>query len=553
MLPDAITDYLDKCKKQGVPFGDVEKQLAQNGWGKDKIGLAKQYYDPAGMVAATEPAPVVPADEIAKAASGLQIITAEAVPERKKNGGFKVAVVLIVVAGGVTAVSGIPAYMIATEKLNLGDANFKQTVSEVVFSLPFIQKTPKFILESAISAQKKVQKNSIDLSLAVQSEDLTSLVGLGNLDAEFKGYVNLADSNNPKLDVTVNITKDFSAQIRKNDKMVYFKVNKMPASLLNLLGMEQTKFSQIMQNWIAYDTSPLLTEARKNLDQVQSGQTTTGEEVNKVLLRLANEQILPKIKVTDDKVETTATYKLTFEPDEATLNIIGDQLEQETKKYNQTQVLGISTAQVQAKKLADYIQNLNINLWIGKNDYYLRKGTITFIIKPGEGTPGLKSPVKVSLAMGLSDFGKDITIETPTDTMTPEEAEKQLMEGASSSGLLSPVRQFSQSNNTKRRSDILAILNGLGQYAADHKGNLPPGIKSTPEQISSEGVNICSYLLPDYLAAIPVDPKVNNGQPVTECKGSYATGYTIMENPAKKRLTVNAPEAELGEIISVTR
>src|SRR6266849_3374438 len=41
---------------------------------------------------------------------------------------------------------------------------------------------------------------------------------------------------------------------------------------------------------------------------------------------------------------------------------------------------------------------------------------------------------------------------------------------------INPAKQFSQANNTKRRSDVNAILNAIDQYAADNKGTLPAGV-----------------------------------------------------------------------------
>src|SRR5947209_4187972 len=41
---------------------------------------------------------------------------------------------------------------------------------------------------------------------------------------------------------------------------------------------------------------------------------------------------------------------------------------------------------------------------------------------------------------------------------------------------INPAKQFSQSNDTKRRSDVNAILNAVDQYAADNKGALPANI-----------------------------------------------------------------------------
>ncbi len=118
---------------------------------------------------------------------------------------------------------------------------------------------------------------------------------------------------------------------------------------------------------------------------------------------------------------------------------------------------------------------------------------------------------------------------------------------------INPARQFSKANNTARRSDVNSILNGIHQYAADKKGVLPAGITATVQAISNTGANICANLVTDYLAALPVDPLTNNGASVTDCAVAYTTGYTVVKSATNNRVTVAAPDAELSEVIAVTR
>ncbi len=114
---------------------------------------------------------------------------------------------------------------------------------------------------------------------------------------------------------------------------------------------------------------------------------------------------------------------------------------------------------------------------------------------------------------------------------------------------INPSRQFAQANNTQRESNVNAILNAVGQYAADNKGSLPSGITTTSTDISKAGINICSSLVPTYIPALPVDPKVGS---YTDCT-TYDTGYFISKDSTTGRVTVNAPSAEIGVTISVTR
>lgn len=120
---------------------------------------------------------------------------------------------------------------------------------------------------------------------------------------------------------------------------------------------------------------------------------------------------------------------------------------------------------------------------------------------------------------------------------------------------INPARQFSQANNTKRKSDVSVILNAVNQYMADNKGAVPAGITGVAQNISNTGANICTALVTQYIAALPRDPKVLNGVSVTDCTVAYDTGYTIMQSAANSRITVSVLVAnqELGEAISVTR
>jgi type IV pilus assembly protein PilA len=121
---------------------------------------------------------------------------------------------------------------------------------------------------------------------------------------------------------------------------------------------------------------------------------------------------------------------------------------------------------------------------------------------------------------------------------------------------INPARQFSQANDTKRSSDVNAILNAVGQYSADHKGNLSAlGTISTdpatPTAISSAAVGqaFCTALVPTYIAQLPVDPQTGSW---TDCT-SYDSGYTIVQDTSgTSRITVTAT-GELTPVISVTR
>lgn len=132
---------------------------------------------------------------------------------------------------------------------------------------------------------------------------------------------------------------------------------------------------------------------------------------------------------------------------------------------------------------------------------------------------------------------------------------------------INPARQFQQANDTKRRSDVQAILNAIGSYAADNKGALPAGIPVAPTPAVDPGTTqtICHSLLGAgdtsnatgavYISALPTDPSSGGSANVTSCPatGGTATGYTVQQDSAG-RVTVSAPSTQLASpAISVTR
>ena len=114
---------------------------------------------------------------------------------------------------------------------------------------------------------------------------------------------------------------------------------------------------------------------------------------------------------------------------------------------------------------------------------------------------------------------------------------------------INPARQFASARNAQRWSDINAILNANWQYAVDNNGTLPAAITGTATEICQTG-GTCTGLIDlgvlttaaTYLPAIPADPT-----------GSSANGVGYEISITDGRVTVGAPDAELGVTISVTR
>jgi len=115
---------------------------------------------------------------------------------------------------------------------------------------------------------------------------------------------------------------------------------------------------------------------------------------------------------------------------------------------------------------------------------------------------------------------------------------------------INPGEKLGDKNNIQRRVDARAILDAVYQYSADHNGALPKTITASSTEICKSNIN-CSGLInlsmlttdQKYLNSLPLDPTANSNN---------GTDYYISLS-ASGTVTVSAPRADKGEVISISR
>ncbi len=124
---------------------------------------------------------------------------------------------------------------------------------------------------------------------------------------------------------------------------------------------------------------------------------------------------------------------------------------------------------------------------------------------------------------------------------------------------INPARQFAQARNTQRTSNIRAILDSVGQRMADNQGVFETGCSagaiptSTTPIIGSSTYHIAPCIIPTYIATLPFDPNGASQGYGYNNTNDYNTGYTIHRSSSTNRITVTAPQAELGVTIAIER
>ncbi len=116
---------------------------------------------------------------------------------------------------------------------------------------------------------------------------------------------------------------------------------------------------------------------------------------------------------------------------------------------------------------------------------------------------------------------------------------------------INPAKQLADVRNAQRRIDVNTIMNALYQYAIDNNGIIPTTIPTTTTTAICRTGGTCTSLVDlsilttgqKYIASMPYDPASAT---------INSTNYSITAS-STGRVTINAPGAENGVTITITR
>ena len=124
-------------------------------------------------------------------------------------------------------------------------------------------------------------------------------------------------------------------------------------------------------------------------------------------------------------------------------------------------------------------------MWIDKNHYLTQKSTARLTVKSsGYGSAisanplsmitGQQQEMPISASVKFSKFNETVTVDAPKDAVKFDDLMKTLMpQMQTQTQMQGSQNNFASANDTKRRSDIVQIINAIGAYEADNKGALP--------------------------------------------------------------------------------
>jgi len=123
---------------------------------------------------------------------------------------------------------------------------------------------------------------------------------------------------------------------------------------------------------------------------------------------------------------------------------------------------------------------------------------------------------------------------------------------------MNPGGQIAKARNSQRTADLNTIMNGVRQNIAENRtgsftcatGALPTSTALKMASTGSSTYDIADCVL-IYINIVPHDPAASGAHYTSV--SDYDSGYFIQQNSTTKQVTLSAPSAELGKVITITR
>ena len=408
----------------------------------------------------------------------------DAVIDNSQKGSRKPLLFILLILFFILTLSGLGGltYAVAYEKIKLEKyPDAQKRVSYFVMNLPFMPKSAKYLLAKTAMVHQDVTRQSFDISMAVDSADLSSSLGLSNLDIQAKGALDYSNPKNIFGNLEISFTKEFNMELIKKDEMLYFRLNKLPSLLFAFLGIGTVNFEPIMNKWVAYDTTPLETEARKSITSDREMDPLSEEFIDKNFEKYIDETILSKIKLSSDTEEGYAVHKLALDADSELIDYLGKKLE-ETSRQKGNYVYDQGSA-AEPAKFSDFIKRLKWEIYIDKETYYTRKVIFAIDLEydssDGLGAFSMGSMInplasnnkaKIVLAAKFDKFGEEVVVEEPIESINFEEFTRLLSDTFSElyGGVFDSYEsQVGQAADARIKTDLMQIEFALEYYKAD--------------------------------------------------------------------------------------
>ena len=363
-----------------------------------------------------------------------------------------------------------------------------------------------------------------------------------NLKYKVDGAVDSADADNLKNENKVDMGLDLSGTEMKlgfETKTIkdtfYGKIDKAPFPLSLILG-------QFFHTWYSFDPEDLKSLSSNKVDFQKNNEQS--KEINKKIKNLIKKTNIFQFKerLRDEKVNNKKCYHYKVGIDKPALNkLIKDIVKILNEEYDKNDKISLKMdlndpdLQAFLTGLTNTIIKDDIDLWIDKKDFYLRKTSFNVLfdfnkIKKIKKEKIKKINLNISGTINYFDFDGNFEIKVPENA-------KSIFKELEKNGMIDELKDSfdidnakKKARNAKRTSDLKILQTAIEIYI--NENNSLPNIKVAPGFDSWDGgQGSLAYALKEYLSTgLPKDPLTENPHSIVYCwdeKGNYLIANSL--------------------------
>ena len=400
------------------------------------------------------------------------------------------------------------------------------------------------LLDSSYRKVSSANTMHYDYSISItgfDSTDSSDQASSGVLKLAINGALDATNEENRKLsldfDLSLNssyVKDSLSGSLKVIGENLYIKVDNLPS----IWGSNDSSnpYAVFMNSWVKFDMNNTegISPSLSQLTGIKSGIDKKRQEEFKEVFDKASVLNATSVE-SGEKINGQSTYKVAFDLNRPGFVAFVDEL---SRKYDP------SATDEKRKDLEEQLSKIDLTgeIWVSKSSRLPLK--MSMDIRPHI---DYFDNLVIKIENTWSEYDKPVTIDAPSEFVDYSSLSANVQEEG--------LESLAEANNVQRTSNVITIINATSQYMVDNKGKIPVSFTSTPREICKTNSANCaglvnlSVLTNDmlYLIDIPIDPSCDS-----KTCSTNGTGYMISKS-INGRITVSAPHAQLGEVISVTR
>ncbi len=313
--------------------------------------------------------------------------------------------------------------------------NLQSQLTSFILSIPFLPKTPRYILDKVFTTQMDTSSQSFTAKTTIRTASIHSLLGVNELTFLTKGSVDY--SNNPSINLFTTQANNLSINTLYVKNNVYYKFNSFPF-LYSAFGVSNQNQKLLAKTWYTDRTLPSTT--------LSDNPPINDNEKQQILSNLEND-LLSRAKVSDVLQNNNPTYLFTINTDTSTLQEIDNFLRQTNPKLSNFVYF------------SRFLRSTIVNLFIDKSTYRITKLNINTIFMPITQyiTPVTSNGFPLSISVTFSNLATNNI--TPSHVQPLSKLKDVLSQTISHTNDLSTFRSNLQLNNLPVKGKINTNIN----------------------------------------------------------------------------------------------